>query len=126
MPRPRKWRKVCFMPDSTAFGPLTPPREERKSITMAVDEYETIRLIDANGMSQEECAERMNVARTTVQRIYTSARKKLAQSLVFGHVLKIEGGNFELCTKDDIKNCGCCRRGECFPPSETPQPELGE
>ena len=64
---------------------------------MTVEEYETIRLIDLEGLTQEECAESMNVAQTTVQRIYNDARRKLAHSLVNGAVLKIEGGNYKLC-----------------------------
>ncbi|MEX1375921.1 MAG: DUF134 domain-containing protein [Eubacteriales bacterium] len=111
MPRPTKWRKVCYMPRNTVFGPMD-KRQDSETITMMVDEYETIRLIDLEGLTQEECAERMNVARTTVQRIYTIARNKLAKSLVNGSVLKIEGGEYKLCTEEERMNgCGRCKRG---------------
>ncbi|MGH0053417.1 MAG: DUF134 domain-containing protein, partial [Sphaerochaetaceae bacterium] len=83
MPRPRKWRNVCALPQNTKFGPLGHPLEGLP-IIMTVDEYETIRLIDQEGLTQEMCAGQMNVARTTVQGIYDSARKKLAESLVEG------------------------------------------
>ena len=69
---------------------------------MTVEEYEVIRLIDMEGLMQEECAKRMNVARTTVQRIYAEARK-IAESLVLGKILKIEGGNYELCEDSEQK-----------------------
>jgi len=111
MPRPRKCRKVCFLPESNLFGPLNRLNQGSEIIAMTVEEYETIRLIDLEGMMQEECAERMKVARTTVQRIYNDARKKLATSLVNGNMLKIEGGDYELCDGSmQIYGCGRCHR----------------
>lgn len=111
MPRPMKWRKVCCLPASNRFGPLGPSVNTDKIIKMTVDEYETIRLIDLEGFTQEECAGQMNVARTTVQGIYNEARKKLADSLVNGKILLIEGGEFRLCEgiEDRCRCGGCCR-----------------
>ncbi len=97
---------MCCLPESNLFGPLNVPNFNGKIITMTVEEYETIRLIDAEGFTQEECAMQMNIARTTVQHIYNTARKELADSLVNGSVLSIEGGNYKLC--DELKKtCGC-------------------
>ena len=103
MPRPPKHRKVCHFPQSLSFSP-TDPAAEKKPIVLTVDEYETIRLIDREGCSQEECGEWMGVARTTVQLIYASARKKLAEMLVDGRPLQIAGGNYRLC--DGAEICG--------------------
>lgn len=97
MPRPMKWRKVCSLPEINEFGPLNLPADTRSYVNMTVDEYETIRLIDLEGFTQEECASKMNIARTTVQGIYIGARKKLAESLVKGNALLIEGGEYRLC-----------------------------
>lgn len=108
MPRPRKWRQVCCLPDSNRFGPLDVPADQ-DFVTMTVEEYETIRLIDQEGLTQEECAKLMNVARTTVTGIYNGARKKIAESLVGGKVLRIEGGDYKLC-EDQHPHCG---RGGC-------------
>lgn len=109
LPRPRKWRKVCCLPNTNRFGPLNGCVSPDDVIQMTVDEYETIRLIDLEGMNQEDCASHMNVARTTVQGIYNEARRKLALSLVEGRVLFIEGGDYHLC--DGQSNC--CRQGGC-------------
>jgi predicted DNA-binding protein (UPF0251 family) len=112
MPRPMKWRKVCCMPESNKFGPLDLPADVKNYVNMTVDEYETIRLIDLEGFTQEECARQMNVARTTVQGIYIEARKKLAESLVNGKVLFIEGGEYRLCDGiGDGCGRGCLRHG---------------
>jgi predicted DNA-binding protein (UPF0251 family) len=111
MPRPRKWRNVCCLPENNLFGPLNAQKPVGGMIVMTVDEYETIRLIDLEAMTQEECAERMNVARTTVQRIYNDARRKVAESLVDGNILKIEGGDIKLCDGSvQLHGCGRCRR----------------
>ncbi len=113
MARPRKWRRICRLPVCSRFGPLGGP-EGTGPVIMTVDEYETIRLIDLEGMTQEECAVQMNISRTTVQGIYNDARRKLADSLVNGKVLFIEGGDFELCEGDGRGRDGCCRRRGCW------------
>ena len=109
MSRPMKGRNVCNLPRNDRFGPLGRRNEQNGEIIMTVDEYETIRLIDEVGLTQEECARQMNVARTTVQSIYTKARRKLANSLVNGIALTISGGEYRLC---DGWGDGC-RRGYC-------------
>ena len=114
MARPRKWRKVCCLPESNRFGPLNAPINQEPFVIMMIDEYETIRLIDMEGFTQEECANQMSIARTTVQGMYNEARRKIAESLVNGKVLRIEGGDYKLC--DNLEtSCGrgCCRRHRC-------------
>lgn len=110
MPRPRKCRKVCCLPKNREFYPADRP-EETSVIFLTVDEYETIRLIDKEGFSQEECAGFMQVARTTAQQIYNSARKKLAAALVDGMGIRIEGGDYTLCDGGEPEcRCGGCNR----------------
>ena len=84
-------------------------------IVLTVDEYETIRLLDKKGYSQEQCAASMQVARTTVQRIYEIARKKIADALIDGHPLRIEGGDFIICDGQS-SNCsfGGCYKQEIY------------
>ena len=81
MPRPVKCRKVCHFPNVLEFFPAD-DTEKKTPIVLTVDEYETIRLLDKKGYSQEQCAASMQVARTTVQRIYEIARKKIADALI--------------------------------------------
>jgi len=104
MPRPRKCRRVCHFPETVAFGPVE-SMGNGPEVILNVDEYETIRLIDREGMSQEQCCEQMGIARTTVQLIYAQARKKLADALVEGRILRIEGGDYRLCDGGDAR-CG--------------------
>ncbi|MGI6316545.1 MAG: DUF134 domain-containing protein [Christensenellales bacterium] len=111
MPRPRKRRRVCYLPDSNRFGPLDSFADAANTVNMTVDEYETIRLIDLDRFTQEECANQMNVSRTTVQGMYDMARRKLAESLVNGKVLCIEGGDYLLCNgRENGCGRGACRR----------------
>lgn len=108
MPRPKRSRKVCSLPLVCEFAPIG---QNTDFVVMTVDEYESIRLIDKQGFSQEECAGYMQVARTTAQHIYNSARKKMASALVSGMGLRIEGGNFQLCDgKEPYCGFGGCKR----------------
>lgn len=114
MARPRKWRKVCCLPDNDRFGPLGAINNREDFIIMSIDEYETIRLIDLESFTQEECAGHMGIARTTVQGIYNDARQKLADSLVNGKVLRIQGGDYKLCGgHEHMCGCGGCRGNKC-------------
>ena len=81
MPRPKKCRKVCQMPQIREFFPAGSSSCDF-AVILTVDEYEAIRLIDRQGFSQEECSSYMQVARTTVQMIYNSARQKLAEAFI--------------------------------------------
>ncbi len=99
------------MPENNRFGPLDAQVDMNHIVTMTVDEYETIRLIDIEGLTQEGCAAQMDISRTTVQGMYNEARNKVAQSLVNGKVLLIEGGEYQICDERG-KGCGGgrCRR----------------
>ena len=107
MPRPIRCRRIERMPEYRSFSP--DDAEADGSVRMAVDEFEALRLLDGEGLTQEACAERMNIARTTVTAIYDSARKKLADALVNGRRLLITGGRCEFAPvelKQDIMEKG--------------------
>ncbi len=114
MARPVKEKKVCGLPKTNKFGPIDECLKAREFIHMTVEEYETIRLIDYEGFTQEECSDSMHVARTTVQGIYSDARKKIARGLIEGLPIKICGGNYRLCNGQG-QTCGrrtCSKRSE--------------
>ena len=110
MPRPRKCRRVCSMPERRQFAPVEGELAE-EAVVLTVDEYEAVRLIDKEKLTQEQCAGRMNVSRGTVQLIYDAARAKLAEALVEAKPLRIEGGDYRLCDGTG-SHCGSehCRR----------------
>lgn len=110
MVRPTKCRRVCNIPQNTTFG----SESAKEIIEMTVDEYETIRLIDIEGLTQEECSVRMDVSRTTTQAIYAGARQKLAKCLINNNLLKIQGGDYKICENaGEFCNRKCCRRKFC-------------
>ena len=90
MPRPVRCRRVEQWPAYRSFSPDDISATE--SVQMTVDEYEVLRLLDDEGLTQEDCANKMNIARTTVTAIYDSARKKIADTIVRGKRLVIAGG----------------------------------
>ncbi len=120
MSRPQKCRRICSKPTSVAFAPTDTPATEE--IVLGYDEYETLRLIDREGYSHADCAEKMDVARTTVTRMYASAREKVAVALTEGKRLVIRGGDVAVCAEmrpecADMEHC--CHRQKT-PAAEAP------
>ena len=91
MARPCRQRRIMRFPDHWLFSAEDSEKKDDGNI-MTLDEYEAVRLIDYEGLTQEQCAEYMNVGRTTVTAIYDSARRKLASLIVDGKRLRISGG----------------------------------
>ena len=98
--RRKKPREVCSLPENLGFRPIK-DSEGKQTVILTVDEYESIRLVDKEGVSQAECGEYMNVSRATAQRIYASARRKIADAIVEGLPLMIEGGDYQLKSTED-------------------------
>lgn len=96
MPRPTKCRRVAFMPGVTYFKPAGIPLRVLEEVRLTVEEAEAIRLKDLEGLEQEGGAERMNVSRPTFQRVLVAARQKIADALLNGKAIRIEGGSFEM------------------------------
>jgi len=96
MSRPPKCRRVNFVPEVTYFKPAGIPLRVLEEVCLSVEEAEAIRLKDHEGMNQEPCAERMSISRPTFRRVLESARQKIADALLHGKAIRIEGGNFEM------------------------------
>ena len=96
MAKPKKDRRVQSPPSVVYFKPQGIPMVQLEQETLTVDEYEAIRLVDKDGLDQEQAAKRMGISRATCARIVDSAHKKVAEALTEGKAIRIEGGNFVL------------------------------
>jgi predicted DNA-binding protein (UPF0251 family) len=108
MARPRHCRRVGCLPGSKYFKPRGIPLSSLDEVILTVDEFEAVRLADLESLYQEQAAEKMNVSRQTFGRIIESAHKKVAEALVKGKALKIEGGEFEMAAMRKFK-CDDCQ-----------------
>ncbi|HEY86801.1 MAG TPA: DUF134 domain-containing protein [Dehalococcoidia bacterium] len=99
MGRLPKWRRVAFMPEITYFKPAGILARLLDEVCLSVEEVEAIRLKDLEELEQEECAERMHISRPTFHRVLVAARQKVADALLNGRAIRIEGGNFEMASR---------------------------
>ncbi len=107
MARPRMCRRVGRMPGCVLFKPAGIPTRDLQELTLTVDELESLRLADLEGLYQQEAAERMGVSRQTFGRIVTEARQKVARALVEGWALKIEGGSVDTARSQSMRCLEC-------------------
>jgi len=107
MPRPKRCRRIGSTPGSSYFKPKGIPLSVLEEVVLSVDEFEAIRLADLEGLYQELAAEKMSVSRQTFGRIIESAHQKVAEALVRGKALKIEGGAIEVAAAKTFNCCDC-------------------
>ena len=100
MPRPPKCRMIQNLPQVRYFKPRGCPMTSLREITLPVEGFEALRLADIEGLDQDRAAEHMHVSRQTFGRILSSARKALAEAVVLGRALRIEGGHYEVKNSD--------------------------
>lgn len=94
MPRPQRRRRICGEPKFTCFNT---EKQNPDEVFLTLDEYETIRLVDFEKLTHGECAAQMEISRTTVTEIHESARYKIADCIVNGKRIRIEGGKYRIC-----------------------------
>ncbi len=111
MVRPHCPRIVSGLPAKRYFKPIGVPRRELCEVVLSVDEYEAIRLADGEGLYHEQAAALMNISRPTFGRILQSARRKIAEALVNGKAIRIEGGVIEVA---DMRRFQCDRCGRSW------------
>jgi len=99
MARPQRCRRICGEPEYIEFLPGGCTGSEAYTVTLSLDEFETIRLVDYEKKTHEQCAAMMEISRTTVTEIYERARNKVADCLVNGKKLIIAGGNYKVCSE---------------------------
>lgn len=92
--RPPKWRRVEYIPNIQYFIPADADTKNIQENILRMEEVEAIRLKDTEKLEQEECAQRMGISRQTFQRILSSGREKLADSIINGKAIRIDGGVF--------------------------------
>lgn len=116
MPRPKFNRHIGFLPKNFCFKPKGIPLSELEEVVLSVDELEAMRLADCEGLYQEQSAQKMQISRQTFGRVLESAHKKVAQALIEGKAIRIEGtevkGSDEQADQesDDFVVCGRCNR----------------
>jgi predicted DNA-binding protein (UPF0251 family) len=96
LPRRPKCRRVAYIPEVTYFKPAGIPLRDLEEVRISIEEAEALRLKDLEGLEQEQGAEKMNISRPTFQRMLASARQKVADAILNGKAIMIEGGNFEM------------------------------
>ena len=99
MPRPRRIGRIFFTPSATFFKPIGIPLSHIEEVIITKEELEAIRLIDYETKSQKNVANEMKISQPTLSRLLTSARKKIADALVNGKAIKIQGGVYKMVTR---------------------------
>jgi len=96
MARPRRTRRIFFQPDITYFKPAGIPMVHLKETILSFDELEAIRLVDREGIEQSKAGKKMKISQSTLSRLLRTGRKKLADAIITGQAIKIQGGNFKM------------------------------
>jgi len=96
MPRPRRYRRVSFRPDITYFKPAGVRLSVLDECILTIEELEAIRLKDLEEIDQIQAAKEMNISQPTFHRLLLEARKKIADAVVNGKAIRIEGGHFRM------------------------------
>ena len=115
MGRRQLWRRVSSIPFANYFKPAGAPMAALEEVQLLVEEAEAVRLKDLEKLEQAQCAEKMNISQSTFSRLLDSARQKIADALLNGKAIRIEGGNYEMA----VRRFRCLQGHEWEVPFET-------
>jgi predicted DNA-binding protein (UPF0251 family) len=123
MGRPRKDRLVAFNPKISYFKPRGIPMVDLSEVHLTVDEREALRLADLDGLSHEDSGQCMGVSRATFGRILHKARQTVADALINGKAIKVDGGNYKMIEETRRFSCRKCQH-QWDEPLGTGRPEV--
>jgi predicted DNA-binding protein (UPF0251 family) len=116
MPRPHKCRSIRGLPTARGFKPTGAPGRELKEVVLRLDELEALRLADLEGLYHQAAAESMRVSRATFGRLLDEARRKVADALIHGKLLTMQGGVIEMQRNDErVFQCHACNQSFSVP-----------
>ncbi len=110
MVRPQKNRRVAFNPEISYFKPRGIPMFDLEEVRLTVDQREAIRLSDLLGLSHEDAGRRMGVSRATFGRIVQRARQAVADALINGKAINVEGGSYNIISSTRLFYCNSCNQ----------------
>lgn len=102
MVRARRFRNVSSEPTVNYYKPVGVPMSQLEVVTLTVGEYEALRLVDYQQIDQISASEKIGISQPTINRILSSARKKIAEALTKGMAIKIEGGEYQITGQSEI------------------------
>ena len=118
-------RHVRCRPPADFFKPAGISCHALEIVTLTLDEVESLRLADLEGLYQTQAAALMKISRQTFARIVEEARRKTADALIHGKALRLEGGTVTMREDTNLPGggetgigqvrcpCGCGRRRGC-------------
>ncbi|MBU1136028.1 MAG: DUF134 domain-containing protein [Nanoarchaeota archaeon] len=106
MSRPRRIRRIFFKPNVTYFKPAGIPMINLKETILSFEELEAIRLVDSEEMEQSKAGKKMKISQSTLSRLLKEGRKKLANAIINGQAIRIQGGNFKMAQQSQGRGMG--------------------
>ena len=99
--RPKKYRIVRLDPKISQFSPRGKAGRPNE-VNLSMDEFEALRLADYMGLPQKEAAKSMHISQQTFSRELKRAHRNIANALINGNIIKIQGGHYVISSREEI------------------------